>query len=98
MEMQYADDCAIVAHTHDELQMLIATLTEIYKRFGLKMNAQKTEVMSRNINSHTGDSEQITVDSAILQNVNNFKYLRSFLSSDCSLDKELARQLLLTEI
>ena len=89
MEMQYADDSAIVAHTHDEFQMLITTLNEIYKKFGLKMNAQKTEVMSRNVDTDISDSDQITVDSTMLENVSNFKCLGSFLLSDCSLDEEL---------
>ena len=93
MEMQYADDCAIVAHTHNELQMLIAALNEIYKRFGLKMNAQKTEVMSRNVDTHNNDSGQIMVDSTALENVSDFKYLGSFLSSDCSLDKEINQRI-----
>ena len=57
------------------------------------MNAQKTEVMSRNVDTLTSDSEQITVDSTILENVSNFKYLGSFLSSDCSLDKELNQRI-----
>ena len=91
--MQYADDCAIVAHTHSDLQVLIAALNEIYKRFGLKMNAQKTEVMSRNVDTNTSDSEQITVDSAMLENLSNFKYLGSFLASDCLLDKMMNQRI-----
>ena len=87
-ELQYADDAAIVAHSPQVLQSMIDTLLRTYNRMGLKMNTEKTEVMR--MASDTHETESITVGPVQLKNVNDFRYLGSYLSSDWSLDKEIA--------
>ena len=44
-ELQYADDCALVAHTPEVLQASIAALCNIYNAMGLVVNIDKTEVL-----------------------------------------------------
>ena len=86
-ELQYADDAAIVAHSPQVLQTLISILHRTYNRLGLKMNTDKTEVMR--LAEGNPDHEPITVGPIELKNVNEFRYLGSFLSNDWSLDKEI---------
>merc|ERR1719259_950637 len=51
------------------------------------MNTDKTEVMRLADGSH--DPESISVGPIELKNINDFRYLGSFLSNDCSLDNEI---------
>ena len=86
-ELQYADDAAIVAHSPEVLQHMIDILHQTYNRLGLKMNTDKTEVMQ--LTDGDQDVNSITVGTAQLKNVSDFRYLGSYLSSDWSLDKEV---------
>lgn len=46
-ELQYTDDCAVLAHSLEPLQHALNTISTLYKFFGLQVNTQKTEVMSQ---------------------------------------------------
>ena len=87
-EVQYADDCALLAHTPQELQEVLTATEDVYKRFGLKINANKTEILSW-MDSDTTSSYQFSVNGEPLKVANNFKYLGSYLSNDCKLDTEV---------
>ena len=80
-ELQYADDAAIVAHSPEALQKMIDIIHNTYNRMGLKMNTDKTEVLR--------GGTPITVGSAQLGSVRDFKYLGSYLSDDCTIEKEI---------
>ena len=86
-EMQYADDCALLAHTPDELQEMITVAAQIYQRFGLKINAGKTEVLVWS--SRIPSSFTFSIEEQPLSVVPSFKYLGSYLSNDCKLDVEV---------
>ena len=45
VDLQYADDCAIAAHTEADLQNTIDALSEAYKLLGLTVNVTKTKVI-----------------------------------------------------
>ena len=45
-ELQYADDCAILAHSPGSMQHALNTISSLYQSFGLQGNIKKTEVMS----------------------------------------------------
>ncbi|XP_035260113.1 uncharacterized protein LOC118220353 [Anguilla anguilla] len=44
-ELQYADDCAVLAHSPESMQHALNTISGLYQSFGLQVNIQKTEVM-----------------------------------------------------
>ena len=44
-ELQYADDCALVAHTPEDLQASLTALCNIYNALGLAVNTDKTEIL-----------------------------------------------------
>ena len=48
-DLPYADDCAIVAHSEDDLQNLAGYLSVATKRFGLTISMKKTEVTGKGI-------------------------------------------------
>ena len=45
LELQYADDCAILCQLTVHLQEAIPLVAELYKRFELEENIRKTEVL-----------------------------------------------------
>ena len=71
-EAQYADDIALFSDTPDGLQNLLAAYSNTSKRFGLKINAKKTEVMC------LGQNVNFFGDGVKVNSVNRFKYLGSF--------------------
>lgn len=46
IELQYADDCALVAHTPEALQSTLSAAVTAYCRMGLMINTQKTDSLS----------------------------------------------------
>ena len=45
MELKYADDNAIVAHTEEDLQATLNAFARAYKLLGLTLNIKKTQVL-----------------------------------------------------
>lgn len=43
LDLQYTDDCAVVAHDAESLQTVLGALSSTYSAVGLKVNGQKTE-------------------------------------------------------
>lgn len=82
-ELQYADDCAISAHSPGSMQHALNTQSVC-----LQVNIQKTEVMSQLMTS-TSTHPSFHINSIPLNTVDHFTYLGSTLSSCCSLDTEL---------
>ena len=44
-EVLFADDSALVAHSAEEMQKIVDVFTDASKKFGLKINIKKTEVL-----------------------------------------------------
>ena len=78
-ELLYADDLVITAESEAELQSRIVEWQESLERGGLKVNANKTEVM---VNNKEGGDRVRVQDSrgSIIKQVDTFKYLGSTLS------------------
>lgn len=43
LELQHVDDCALVAHTPEDLQTTLVAVVNAYSRLGLSVNTTKTE-------------------------------------------------------
>ena len=91
-ELQYADDCALIAHTPAALQHSINTLKSVYSDMGLVINASKTEILFQ---WHAPPLEvpDIELDGVTLKTTNEFVYLGGALSSDCQVDSEVNRRI-----
>ena len=46
-ELLFADDSALVAHSAEEMQKIVDAFSEASKKFGLKINIKKTEVIQK---------------------------------------------------
>ena len=86
-EAQYADDIAIFIDTPEGLQTLLSFYNDVAKRMGLCINTVKTETMC------IGNMAEFYIDGTKLANVTRFKYLGSYVSSDCSMKRELASRI-----
>ena len=86
----FADDCALAAHFESELHCLATCFSSAAGAFGLTVSIQKSVVMHQPAPATCGTEPSISIDDAILKNVETFTYLGSCLSSDASLDKEIA--------
>ena len=88
-ELQYADDCALVAHSPEDLQASITALSNIYKGLGLVINTDKTEVLYQWYGPDPPIPPTIRIGETALKSTNQFCYLGSILSSDCSMDADI---------
>ena len=77
---QYADDIAVKSGTAHGLQTLLTCYSDASKRFGLKVNAKKTEAMC------LGPESDFFVDDIKLKNVDRLKYPGSFVNQACNFE------------
>ena len=89
LELQYADDCAILSHTTSGLQEAISKVKELYTRFGLEINVRKTEVLHWTCENPQAITPEIMICDTPLTVSSSFKYLGAFIANDCKLDTEL---------
>ena len=90
-DLLFADDCALVAHTPAELQLLFDRFFNAAKRFGLTVSLKKTEAMCQSHPLSQTASVRITAGhDTVLKSVDKFCYLGSFLSNTISADSDIA--------
>ena len=59
-ELLFADDSALVAHSAEEMQKIVDAFSDASKKFGLKINIKKTEVLYQpNSTRHHSHSREI---------------------------------------
>ena len=92
VELQYADDAAVPAHSAAGLQSSLDVLSTTYSRAELVVNANKTEVLPLAYNSDSS-APSFSVHGDVLQQVHEFTYLSSILRDDCSLDSEVKHRI-----
>ena len=44
-ELQYADDCSLIASSSEDLQIMLDTYKHIYEALGLRLNIDKTKIL-----------------------------------------------------
>lgn len=91
-ELLFADDSALLAHSPQEMQRIINAFSDASKKFGLKINIKKTEVLYQPNSSITQEVD-ITVDGIKLNSVPEFTYLGSTVAKDGRIDAELQRRM-----
>ena len=92
-EVLFADDCALVAHTESDLQLMQDRFSSASKLFGLTVSLGKTKVPHQPApNTHPPASNTV-IDDTPLGNVDHFIYLGSTISCDGSLDKKIATRI-----
>jgi len=86
-ELLFADDSALVAHSAEEMQKMVDAFSVASKKFGLKINIKKTDMLYQPNSTRTRE-EIIMVDGNKLNSVLEFTYLGNTVSSDGCLDDD----------
>ena len=92
-EVLFADDCALMAHTESDLQLMLDRFSSASKLFGLTVSLGKTEVLHQPAPNTQPPAPNIVIDDTPLANGEHFKYLGSTISCDGSLDKEIVTRI-----
>ena len=85
-DSDFADDLALLAHTHSDIQEKTDRVASTAKNVGLKIHTAKTKVMKAKNKFRVS----VTVEGEPLEEVKDFKYLGSYISSDSNIDKEVS--------
>jgi hypothetical protein len=92
-ELLFADDCALAAHSFDDIQYIVDKFNRSCKRFGLCISLKKTEVIFQPKPGSRYTPSPILINRKPLVYVDSFKYLGSVLSSDTSIDSEISSRI-----
>ena len=93
MELLFADECALLAHTEVALQNPVDHFSEASKAFELTISLKKTEVLFQPAPLQNYTPPHITIDGTTLNSVEHFTYLGSVMSNDATIDKDLDNRL-----
>ena len=92
-ELLYADDCALEAHSFQNIQLISNKFAEAAQKYGLLINIKKIEVMFQPAPGKAYNAPVVTVEGAPLKPVTEFCYLGSILANDALIDKEVANRI-----
>ena len=84
-DLDFADDLALLSHSHSQMQRKTETLDRISARTGLKIHAGKTKVLR--IKAAT--DAPITLRDEPLEDVQSFTYLGSVLNVEGENDEDI---------
>ena len=86
--LRFADDIDGIDGQEQELVKLVAHLEEAPTAYGMQISAEKTQLMTNNMN---GINTDITIDNKELETVHSFKYLGAILLDEGSKPEVLSR-------
>ena len=87
--LRYADDTILMAESEEELKTLLMKVKEESEKVGLKLNIQKTKIMT------SGPISSWEIDGETVETVADFIFLGSKISADSDCSYEIKRCLLL---
>ena len=88
-DLDYADDIALLSHTHTHIQEKTQRLNTFAKQFGLNISSKKTEIMALNATN----TPQVQIDSEELHYTDRFTYLGSIIGRDGGTDLDIQSRL-----
>ena len=87
--LRYSDDTTLMAQSEEELKSLLMTVKEESEKAGLKLNIQKTKIMS------SGPVRSWQIDGETVETVADFIFCCSKITADGDCSHEMKRCLLL---
>ena len=87
--LRYADDTTLMAESEEELKSLLMKVKEESEKVGLKLNIQKTKIMT------SGPITSWEIDGETMETVTDFIFLDSRITEDGDYSHEIKRCLLL---
>ena len=88
VELQYADDAALLAHTANSMQHILDALSTLYQAFGVEISTTKTEVIVQQIDPNQ-DIPIFTINGTQLRTVPLFRYLGSIITPTTKIDDDI---------
>ena len=85
----YADDTTLMAETEEQLKSLLMKVKVESEKVGLKLNIQKTKIMT------SGPITSWEIDRQTVETVSDFIFLGSKITADGDCSHEIKRRLLL---
>lgn len=82
----FADDQVVVAQDGEDANYTCRKLNEVYKKWGLQINYNKTEYL-------TNDTDDLYIDGKKIKKVQDFCYLGSILELDGTSNKEIQKRI-----
>ena len=89
LDLLFADDCALLAHTEEALQTAVNRFAQAAKAFGLTISLKKTEVLYQKPPREAYTPPQINIEGYQLKAVEHFTYLGSVISNDATTTKDV---------
>ena len=87
--LRYADDTTIMSETEEKLKSLLMKVKEESEKVGLKLNIQKTKIMT------SGPITSWKIDGETVETVSDFIFGGSKITADGDCSHEIKRHLLL---
>ena len=87
--LRYGDDTTFMAEREEELKSFLMKVKEESKKFGLKLNIQKTKIMA------SGPITSWQIDGETVETVSDFIFFGSKIIADGDCSHEIKRSLLL---
>ena len=87
--LRYSDDTTLMAESEEELKSLFMKVKEESEKVGLKVNIQKTKIMT------SGPITSWQIDGETAETVSDFIFLGSKITADGDCSHEIKRRLLL---
>ena len=88
-DLDFADDLALISHTHHHIQEKTSRLNTFAQQVGLKISQKKTEMMMLNVQTPT----PVTVNGEDLPTTEEFTYLGSTVRHDGGADSDIKNRL-----
>ena len=88
-DLRYADDTILTAESEEELKSLLMKVKEESKKVGLKLNIQKTKIMT------SGSITSWEIDGETVETVSDFTFGGSKITSDADFSHVIKRCVLL---
>ncbi len=87
-ELQYADDCAFLAHSPTAMQHTLDVVCAVYQACGLQVNIQNTDIIAQTT-VPTPTPPEFYIHGTPVKVVQHFCYLGSILTPTCLIDNEI---------
>ncbi|VDO62686.1 unnamed protein product [Schistosoma margrebowiei] len=84
-DLDFADDLALLSHTHEQMQMKTASVTAVSASVDLSIHKGKTTVLK----FKEENSNPITLDGETLEDVESFTYLRNIIDEQGGSDADV---------
>ena len=93
MDLLFADDAALVAHTQSALQRITSCFAESAQLFELEVSLKKTEVLHQPAPQDAYLAPHISIVEIVLKSVQQFSYLGCAILSNAKIDWEIDNRL-----